>query len=360
MIKVAAWIPNMEDGTSFYRGHGVLSEMEKQLGLESNIKITFIDTLKANNIIDLKGHDIVFFQRPFRFAEVETIKLCKQLCIPTIIDYDDNLFNVPVNNIFRDMNKQAGNSDYETHAKNCLKYSDMVFVSTEELKKQLSEHIEDTDKIKVINNAWDNEIMPMVDKYNYTQTILWRGGHSHVSDLHVFKNKFEELVRTNRDFKFVFIGEPPVWASNYKNTELIKTQELPVFFRTFRMLKPALLLTPLKDYAFNHTKSNIAKLEAVINGAICLCPDWTEWRWGIKDEHLYDHPAEFLEEANDVLEKLRSKDEQLEEEWIACIKYIHKNYTLTQMNTKRLDAFKELISNYIPDKEYFFYTGDFY
>jgi hypothetical protein len=176
----------------------------------------------------------------------------------------------------------------------------------------------------------------------------------------VFKNKFEELVRTNRDFKFVFLGEPPTWASNYKNTELIKTQKLPKFFKTFRLLKPALLLVPLKDYEFNHTKSNISKIEATINGAISLCPDWPEFNWGIESEHLYDHPAEFFDEANDVLEKLRSKDEQLEEEWKACKKYVQENYNLKKQNRERLDAFNYLVSNYVPDKEYSFHEGGLY
>ena len=37
-------------------------------------------------------------------------------------------------------------------------------------------------------------------------------------------------------------------------------------------------MVPLADHPFNRSKSNIAYLEAIYSGAICVAPDWDEWR----------------------------------------------------------------------------------
>lgn len=338
-MKIVAYIPSPEDGTSFYRGVGPLSELHKT---DKNIQVDF---KRYCSFTDIKGYDLAFFQRPFRKEEIQSIKLCKQMGIPVVIDYDDDFFNVPVNNEFRKLNETHQN-DYVSHVKECLGLADMVFASTSFLAETLKEF---NDNVKVVNNAWDHGLVPMAESFNYTKNILWRGGQSHASDLFVFQNKFEELLKKNKDFKFIFLGVPPVWASNYKNAEFIKTKPVLKYFRILKMIKPSLILTPLKDYVFNHSKSNIAKLEAVTHGALCLAPDWDEWRFELEDEHLYSNPAEFFDEAMDLMEGLRNKDLRLLKEWEKCRDFVINNYRLEDLDKLRVSYFEQTIDFYRRD-----------
>ncbi len=288
MANIICSIPNPLDATSLYRGLGPFMTMKR---LYPNIDMVLNPDLSWAN---LKAADFCFFQRPAFQDRVSAMKIAKTNGKPLWIDYDDNLHAIPTCNRRYNL---YGDPQVQHNIAIMTAMADVVTVTTEHLAASLRNllrtfpsndgFITDPSKVIVIPNAYDPELMPDLTKPRRPRNklVVWRGSDSHAKDLHVYAQAIGETARLYADWGYEFIGEP-FWLAieaikklANPNTLTVTAPQDPVnFFRYLQSQAPTLVIVPLEDISFNHSKSNIAWLEATAAGAIVLAPNWPEWQ----------------------------------------------------------------------------------
>jgi hypothetical protein len=331
-MRVLSFIPNIADGTSLYRGHGVLSEIHK---LDPTVRVEFVG--EKFRFIDGKGSDIAYFQRPDNKDFFITCMALKRINIPIVVDYDDYLLDVPEHNKYHVIMGLAKN-DYKKHVADFLKVADAVIVSTEELKRQFEVHTECT----VIRNALDHYSFLPESEQSFEKRVLWRGSATHEMDLLEHKDSIISLIQDNADFEFIFMGDDKIkWLDALKLNNVVFKKALDPYsyFIELKKMRPSLVIVPLQDSLFNRCKSDVAKLEANYCGAICVHPDWEEWNWGVNIQSEY-----FLNRANYMLSLIRFGSEQAKTIFNHEREYLENNRLLKDANMKRLEVFRSLQS----------------
>src|SRR5437016_2822374 len=99
MISVLLVSPFSKDANSFHRCSGPWNYMAKQ----ARIKDKQFRIALASDEVGIHGtawdvvdqFDLVFFHRPCREDDLTILKIAKLLGVPTWVDYDDWLFDVP-------------------------------------------------------------------------------------------------------------------------------------------------------------------------------------------------------------------------------------------------------------------------
>ena len=324
---------NRAEACSFYRGHGVLSELHK---LDSSVRVAYYSKF---NILDCKGSDVIFFQRPTSSEHLNQIKQIKKLGIPLVIDYDDSFLNIPAHNPFRILQELEG-EDYVSNAKAACLLSNQVWVTTQALKDSLKMF---SDNIKVIPNAFDDYLYKPSNTCNASNTVLWRGSRHHDKDLGAFQEQITSLIRDFKDFNFYFLGEKlPKWIGELKaqNAGMIRPVNCFEFPFLMQTIRPSLTIVPLEDTPFNRCKSDINLMEGVLAGSNVVCPDWEQWKW---NEYRYNNPEEFMFECSSMLKNIRKGETKaLNDIWQSNIKHIIKERSLSVINKLRLKALGEL------------------
>lgn len=336
-MDILGCVPSKTDGCAMYRGYGPMSELHKA---DRDLSFKIIEPFDLRTC---KGFDVVFMQRPDNPESNKVFRICKQLKMKVVLDYDDDLTDVPIHNPYHAMMK-AQFIDYKKYVKSFLKDADLIFVSTEALKKSLCQY-GDEEKFVVINNCIDDYIYDVNEKWNPCKIVFWRGSVSHEQDLNVFKNELIELVKNNPDFLFMFCGDIfPDWLTELKveNLKFKETVNVFQFMFDFKAIKPCLTIVPLEDTGFNRCKSDIARIEATASGSLSLCPEWEEWIWNSDKRYLYNGKEEFFTKANQILQRVR-KGEDLNPDFIEFRKYLIENKMLSNANKTRAECIKKLI-----------------
>lgn len=350
-MKIAARIVNIADGTSFYRGHGPLCELRKT---NKEVEVEF---LREANFYNLKGYDILFFQRPYHDLHIKEIEAAKSLNIPVVVDYDDDYFNIPTNNDMYRICKQE-NIDVVGNTKKALELANHIFVSTIALAQAYGLK----ENYTVINNAYDDFIFDCATHVNMTKNVLWRGGVSHSIDLKVFKEPICQLINEFPDHTFHFLGAGPDYVEKFKNVKMTKLLPVHDYFKKLYSIEPSVVLVPLAENALNASKSNVAKLEALMIGANAVVPNMGEWVFNLADirneenakyipftkgviesiyEYTYKDTYSFYEASKNAI-AMYSSD-------AASIIYkvnrttMMEEYALSKINNLRLQAFMSLI-----------------
>lgn len=270
------------------------------------------------------------------------------------IDYDDNLFAVPQSNrahLVYDK-PEVQNAMCALIAK-----ADVISVSTEALAESVRTIINrikaapqkdtglllDERKVVVVPNAYDMELMsdlsdPRNKLPHQNKLISWRGSSTHDKDMWGVTPQLQAALAQHREWTFNFIGEP-FWMTvealqeipNLKPTNLVVTDTLdPIEYLAFlKRTAPALMVVPLDDNAFNHSKSNIAWLEATHAGAACLAPDFPEWR----RPGIINYRS--AEEFGEKLEAFMRGEIDGYQCWKQSAEYIVKDLTLASVNNLR-------------------------
>ena len=349
-MKVITCIPNKEDATSLYRGHGVMCELHKV----SNIDCVFPETIYNVNekqiglsYLTAKGGDVFFLQRPDQDSHIAALQLAKSLNMPIVIDFDDNLLKVEWHNPYHQINS-LNNVNYKKNVERSLNIADAVIVSTKAMKKDFLKH---NKNIYVVNNAFDNYVNTLATNYNIdSNVVLWRGSRTHERDFNLLKNEYETIIKDNPDFVFVF-WTTKGWGcfeeleSKYKNVKMKEAVHTFEYNLHLKNLKPALTTVSLEDTEFNRAKSNIAKLETVANGSLCISNNFDEWGWNSDDLCLYKTPQEFLEKTTTLLKMIRNKDKKLNDMWKTDIDFLQNNYLLSDLNKKRAYILHEVTNS---------------
>ena len=326
-MKIYCHAPTKDDAPSAYRGFGVISELAR-CGIYSEFWNDF-DFLKA------KGFSALFMQRPDTPSQCEIIMVAKSMGMPVVIDYDDNLLDIPPHNKYY-QHMEKNNPEYKDCVKFCLSEADAVIVSTDALKTEFEQY---SNKITVIRNAFDDYVYTM-RPFNKTKTVIWRGGDSHTKDLETYKEDIISLITANEDFHFIFMGAGfPTYLKELKSKNMTLKEPAYTydFLNVLKDIKPSLIIVPLEDTSFNKCKSDCAKIEAIASGALCISPNWAEWNYC-----PYTYDRSLFKSANAILERIREFDPALIKEHRTMQDYIRQFRLLSKANIERAKVFNVL------------------
>lgn len=265
--KILTLCHDPDDCTSYYRAMGPLSRLT--LDTHGQFTVTSADKLTWSSVMQ---NQVVFMQRPYIPRDVKVAQLVKRCGVPLWVDYDDDLFNVtPDNPAF--YRYELGN------AKDCIKaileMADAISVSTEHLRLQIAPKISKPEKIWVIPNGIDDELIerrPVIGKWALP-ICSWRGSDTHERDLMTVRQPLIDLSMNYRQWVWRFLGYNPWLITEFMRNgshQYVPNQNILDYFDFMEGLAPSVHLVPLTDSTFNRSKSNIAWIEATWAGAACL------------------------------------------------------------------------------------------
>lgn len=273
--------------------------------------------------------DIVLAFRPGNPDHPQVLARAKELGCKIIVDYDDDLLNVPLGySMYKDT------APKKRFVLESLALADLVWVSTSHLKDVLQKAADGflaemrrslpavpplygKPEMVVIPNAVLPEDLPSAPNGN-TKTVVWRGSDFHRDDLELYKSQYEQLLRNSNRFEWV--GYMPTWGAvkgSHAKIDYNAGIQADKWFDYLKSIKPSLIWKPLVNNDFNKAKSNIAWLEATVAGGICLSNFAGEAQW---------------EQCTKELPKL---DEYYSVQWQKSAIHIRQHYDLRAWNEIR-------------------------
>lgn len=245
--------------TAFYRTWGVFKYINKT----KEVEIEAYEMPKKLDWRIIQGCDIAYFERPYAQDDLNKVLMFKRLGVPVWIDYDDNLFDI-----------QIENPAFQFYPKAChpiikqiCGLADKVTVSTDNLVNHYG-------KAEVIRNALPKDMINNELKDKQDPYIVWRGGLSHEGDIY---SQWDAIRQLTEKYQVLFLGATPnfiKYESKFnQNIKIVPPMTLENYFAMLMTMHPKCFIVPLTDNEFNKGKSNIAGLEALITGAMCVAPD---------------------------------------------------------------------------------------
>lgn len=320
------------DATSLYRSMGPLAALRKstgRLGAFRDCPDGFDYRLAEKVNWAIIGEvDAVFLQRPYKGVHVTIAELARAMGRPVWVDYDDDLFAVPLDNPSHRL------YELENTRRNVAKLAsiaDVVTVSTAALEQRFRKLNGD---VRIVPNAWNRELFgDMVEAPGHLPHVMWRGSHTHQQDMLDYAAQIVDVAERFERWSFTFIGWTPFMVVRYMRGEQANVVDHldPIDYHAFiRKIHPSICIVPLSDNEFNKAKSNIAWLEATSAGAVTLAPHMPEWqRPGVV---TYSGPDEFRDRLSKIIEVGPEGRAKL---WAASKRYIDANLILDKVNEQR-------------------------
>ncbi len=329
MIRILTYAPVLADGTSFYRLGGVLPYLEKEY---PDIYIKDISGKDPLDWHDYISFDVVVFQRPFIPPHLSTINMLKLMGIKVIIDYDDDVLNVPMHNPFH--------SNYEANKetiKKISKVADEIWVSTIGLKETFSEF---NKNIKVIPNAHNDYLFPVEKKIPFndkSQTVAYRGGSTHEIDVYSQLNDWIEIINKNLKTEFYFMGArfPYLESRCGDNYMIIPGTHILDYFRNMHKVNPNIFIYTLEDNQFNRGKSNISWIESTYAGAAVIAPEFLP-------EFIRPGISNFTGSLKQTFDKIKKDNKLLKKMNDLSWDYIQAKLLLSYVNKERYNSIVEV------------------
>jgi hypothetical protein len=305
------------------------------LAKNSNDEIQLIYKTMDQGIswVDVMGVDIVFLHRPCQKNDVTLMQIAHDCNVPVWIDYDDWLFELPGWNPHAHV---YNNPTLQNNVAHCLATADIVSCTTQALYEKFKLV---NPNVVILPNAYRSDL------FHYRKEALeprdniiyWRGSNTHEGDLLSVREGFKGLGGVTH-----FIGTSS-WMllsgldpMKYRVTGAL---DLLSFNRHIYQIKPKVMAFPLVDCLFNRCKSNIAYLEALHAGAICVAPDLPEWRRvGVVTYKPHDSDS-FRDAINQTLELPQEAHESIVNNAFNVMTQI---YDISVVNEKRKSVVSSL------------------
>jgi len=283
---------------------------------------------------DIESCDVAFMQRPHIHYQLETMRYIQEMGKPVVLDYDDDLFHVVPANPHYMAFKDERTKDT---VKNLITEAQLVIVSTEHLRSQYATL---NKNVKVVRNGFNADMFKYA-KTRYTQRskcVVWRGGNGHGYDLEYFRKPILHFVNDYKQFIWVFMGYYPGYLP--EESESLRSLFFldPVkYHKNYYDLRPKLAYVPLEDTIFNRSKSNVSYIEATFAGAVCVVPDFDEFK--CPGALVYKSVQEFQNLIESVLKPDFPVHEYNKKAW----NHITGEQSLNVLNEKRYKLIKELV-----------------
>jgi hypothetical protein len=329
MIRVLTFAPQVTDGTSFYRLGGVLQYLEKEY---SDIHIKDLSHKDNLEWPDYVSYDVAVFQRPFIRPHLNSINMMKLMGLKVIIDYDDDVLNLPIHNPF-----YANYKSNEQNIKDIVSIVDHIWVSTNSLKETFSKY---NKNITVVPNAHNDYLFPVKDKVPFndkTKNVAYRGGTTHEIDVYSHLDDWIEIVNKNKKTNFHFMGARfPYLESKCGDNYLITPgTHILDYFKNMRKLNPNIFIYTLENTKFNHGKSNISWIEATYVGAAVIAPDFLP-------EFVKPGISNFNSSLKETFNKIKADNAVLKLMNELSWDYIKAKLLLSHVNQQRYNTISEL------------------
>ncbi len=326
-IRLGLIVPDIQDPTSYYRGIGPLSLLQKQM---PELEFIFPNPV---NWATLKLCDILFMQRPALPDHFNALIMAKDEGIPVWIDFDDDNLSVSKDNPAYQMYSQIPIKDAIVKL---TRYADAVTVSTEKLRKKFSIY---NKNCFVIGNALDDFLLRLrqIPTSPREKLMLWRGTPTHHRNLKVIQNEVVALAKGNPNWKFGFFGHEPVEITDQiKNFQVWPAQPIKEFFKLICQVHASAVYYVLADNDHAQSRSHVSWLEATFAGSLFIGPEHDEFkRPGTLN---FKTPEEFTSIAESVMRGDIDIDKHVAESW----QHIQENYMLSKVNGLRADLLKQL------------------
>lgn len=258
-MRIAYVCPNPDDATSFYRGVGPLSCLRH---LDPTIEVAPLTECSWSAIAPC---DVVFLQRPFAPAHMDIARLAKTLGKKLWVDYDDDVFSVPrsAGDVYR-LYRQGQTQQIISAI---LSWADVVTVTNDYLRDVYSQW---ASNIVIVPNAYNDYWLPTtLPTEPRDKTIFWRGSVGHVADLAAFADDLVAIAKDFPDWKWSFMGAVP-WPLDglIPGMEYRSPVDIFSYHHIVRdVIRPSIVINPLRAIAFNYGRSDTAALEATYCGA---------------------------------------------------------------------------------------------
>jgi hypothetical protein len=322
MKKILFLLPKLSDACSFYRGAGVATDLRRR-GYD-------IETMDMGCVVDwafLICYDIIMIQRASSPAIFNVCAQIKRMGVKLWLDYDDNLFCVPLDN---PSYLVYSNKEIREAIAGCLTLADMVSVTTEDLRQS---YLPYNKNIMVIPNAHNDNLIKR-EKRKREKIVLWRGTATHQRDISTYQEAINKVSTHWQDIKFIYVGYVPWFLRIDKNTAFASAVDTMLYLEQIQVLAPMVMQVPLHDSLFNRCKSNIAAIEGTFAGAACLVPDW----WNIDGCIKYNDNKSYYEGLNAILKGDVDVEKANNKAW----DYIRANLFLSDVNKQRIELIEGL------------------
>ncbi len=333
-FKVMVICPTMTDATSFYRGIMPISVVAQQIDIQS----VFVNDV---NWATLAMVDAVFMQRPSTDGHLTIAKMCNQWGKPLWMDYDDDLFTVEDDN---PTHAYYGRADTQKRVAEIIARADVVSVSTENLRKQLTKGPGLNKDIRVIPNSWAISRLPERQNLPRNKLILWRGSKTHARDVASVGQEILELSHANQDWTWHFIGgemDQFWWLHDQMPKDrciLSSPLDIIEYLGLIQTIAPAITISPLLPTRFNLSKSNIAWMEGIYAGAVHVAPQIPEFT-NKPGCVTYNDKVSFTDCMNILM---KQTDENLQLQSQSGWDYITENLSLERINEHRIAIIETL------------------
>lgn len=329
MIRVLTFAPAVHDGTSFYRLGGVVPYLEREY---SDIHIKDLSGKEDLDWSDYASYDVAVFQRPFIRPHLSTINMLKLIGVKVIIDYDDDVLNLPIHNPY--YNNYVSNAE---NIKEIAKIADVVWLSTPGLKETFEKF---NNNIVVIPNAHNDYLFPVSKKMPFndkTKKVAYRGGTTHEVDVYSQLNDWIEIINKNKTTQFYFMGArfPYLESRCGDNYLIIPGTHILDYFRNFHSMNPNIFIYTLENTKFNKGKSNISWIEATYAGAAVIAPEFLP-------EFIRPGISNFTGSLKDIFNKIKGDNNVLKLMNELSWDYIKAKLLLSHVNQQRYNSIKEL------------------
>ncbi len=253
--------------------------------LRSSIDLRMITT---QDLPHVSGDVVVTHRTAIRPEEArQFLTLCAERKMPLVYDLDDNLFRLPADHPEADRFRKL-----HPIMKMLMKASAQVWVSTENLRRAISENADD---IKVIPNTLDENIWgarqaTCPGEYTGEINILYMGTWSHNADFEIIKPALRKIVgKYNKQVKVEILGvtsdrREEAWFRHVL-PDTPAASSYPGFVSWLRANNTYQIgLAPLVDNTFNLSKSGIKFLDYSALGLATVASDVQAYRDVIQND----------------------------------------------------------------------------
>ena len=325
MAKVM-FIPGDVGGCGYYR---ILQIAHKSILTNNQIIRPMYSGVQT---LQKASQDYTFTQRVASEKGFQTIKKFKDECgCKLIIDYDDLVWSkdkLHTYNMF--INQMNILDNYKSMEKYLANTADMVTVTNEYLKKEVSQFI-DENKIIVIPNmlSMNDWLFDRTTMIPNDDVFFYAGSLSHYNNKNKqhgdFSIPFANYISKQ---KTIFMGDEAPWFMNTVATckwvDLAKYAK--ALYQNTRYAK--FTIAPLVNNKFNKAKSDLKYLESCAIGRVCLVSDFEG------SPYANAHPLQKIPEnasIKDIERIVKTAKENYEEILDYQYKYLNNRWLDTNM-----------------------------
>lgn len=288
MSKLVYYSPNPETAVSWYRSCGPMAKYGRHI--------------KSFHWHEIGDAEIVFIERPQTLEGLKNCSRVKVLGRKLWVDIDDNLFDLPDYNRYKEFFDKAWPT-----IRDCIQMADVVTTATDTLREHYSKINPNTHTIR---NAIDTQRLKIYDAPSDHKRILWRGSDTHSIDLLTVLPQIKMAAEIYPDWQWWFVGAfvPYVTEHIANSKNIFQWAPMTDYLATIREINPAVTIVPLQLNNFNQCKSSIAFQESTYAGAATLAANVEDYR--MTPCALYETPEQFLEKLVELLENKGKRAEK--------------------------------------------------